>query len=104
MADTNTEIDAINHLLEVEKNASMLINDAAMEAERRLTQARAKYNSDYKTRYDEIAAKLEAEYQNDHQQIADKYQKDIDSYKESLAAKPQNSEAFSSLLDKLIFS
>ena len=80
MADTNTEIDAINHLLEVEKNASMLINDAAMEAERRLTQARAKYNSDYKTRYDEIAAKLEAEYQNDHQQIADKYQKDIDSY------------------------
>ena len=104
MSENNTEIDAINHLLEVEKNASMLINDAAMEAERRLTQARAKYNSDYKTRYDEIAAKLEAEYQNNHQQIADKYQKDIDSYKESLAAKPQNSEAFSSLLDKLIFS
>lgn len=104
MAENNSEIDAINHLLEVEKNASTLINDAATEAERRLSQARAKYNSDYKTRYDEIAAKLEAEYQNNHQQIADKYQKDIDSYKESLAAKPQNSEAFSSLLDKLIFS
>ena len=100
----NTEIDAINHLLEVEKNASALINDAAQEADRRLSEARSKYNSEYKTRYDEVAARLEVEYQNNHQQIADKYQNDIDSYKESLAAKPQNSEAFSSLLDKLIFS
>ncbi|BDC92890.1 hypothetical protein [Treponema bryantii] len=104
MAENNTEIDAINHLLEVEKNASMLINDAAMEAERRLSQARAKYNSEYKARYDEVASKLESEYQNNHKQIEDKYNKDIETYKESLAAKPQNSEAFSSLLDKLIFS
>ena len=104
MSDTNTEIDAINHLLEVEKNASTLINDAAMEAERRLSQARAKYNSEYKARYDEVASKLESEYQNNHKQIEDKYNKDIETYKESLAAKPQNSEAFSSLLDKLIFS
>ena len=43
MAETTAEIDAINHLLEVEKNASALINDAAMEADRRLAQARAKY-------------------------------------------------------------
>ncbi|SEQ89003.1 (H+)-ATPase G subunit [Treponema bryantii] len=104
MAENNTEIDAINHLLEVEKNASMLINDAAMEAERRLSQARAKYNSEYKARYDEVASKLESEYQNNHKQIEDKYNKDIETYKESFAAKPQNSEAFSSLLDKLIFS
>ena len=34
----NTEIDAINHLLEVEKNASALINDAAQEADRRLSE------------------------------------------------------------------
>ena len=104
MAENTNEIDAINHLLEVEKNASMLISDAAMEAERRLSQARAKYNSEYKIRYDEIAAKLEAEYHNNHKKVEDKYQKEIDSYKDSLAAKPQNSEAFSSLLDKLIFA
>ena len=47
----NTEIDAINHLLEVEKNASALINDAAQEADRRLSEARSKYNAEYKTRY-----------------------------------------------------
>ena len=100
----NTEIDAINHLLEVEKNASMLINDAAQEAERRLSQARSKYNSEYKARYDQIATQLESEYQNNHNIVAEKYQKEIDDYKESLEAKAQNSEAFTSLLDKLIFS
>ena len=104
MSDTNTEIDAINHLLEVEKNASALINDAAQEADRRLSEARAKYNSEYKARYEKEAARLEAEYQTAHEKIAEKYQKEIDSYKESLAAKPQNSEAFSSLLDRLLFS
>lgn len=104
MSETTTEIDAINHLLEVEKSASALIDDAAQEVDRRLSQAHAKYNSEYKARYDEIAANLEAEYKKNHQQISEKYQNEIDSYKESLSAKPQNYEAFSSLLDKLIFS
>ena len=103
MSETTTEIDAINHLLEVEKNASALINDAAQEVDRRLSEAHVKYNSEYKARYEKTAASLEAEYQNNHNSIAEKYQKEIDSYKESLAAKAQNYEAFSSLLDKLIF-
>ena len=103
MSETTMEIDAINHLLEVEKNASALINDAALEVDRRLSEARVKYNSEYKARYDQIAASLEAEYQNNHNSIAEKYQKEIDSYKESLEAKAQDYEAFSSLLDKLIF-
>ena len=103
MADINMEIDAINHLLEVEKNASALINDAAQEVDRRLSEAHVKYNAEYKLRYDEVAARLESEYQKNHTLVAEKYQKEIDSYKESLAAKPQNYEAFSSLLDKLFF-
>ncbi len=103
MADNTTEIDAINHLLEVEKNAAALISDAAEEADRRLTQARAQYNSEYKARYDKEAARLESEYQAEHEKIAEKYQKEIDSYKESLAAKPQDSSAFAATLDRLIF-
>lgn len=104
MAENTMEIDAINHLLEVEKNASALINDAAQEADRRLSDAHSKYNAAYKQRYDAVTAELEVEYQTNHTQIAEKYQKEIDTYKESLAAKPQNYEAFSSLLDSLLFS
>ena len=35
--------------------------------------------------------------------VSEDLEKEIDSYKECLAAKPQDYEAFSSLLDKLIF-
>ena len=34
MAENTSEIDAINHLLEVEKNAAALIDDAAQESVR----------------------------------------------------------------------
>lgn len=104
MAETTAEIDAINHLLEVEKNASALINDAAMEADRRLSQARSKYNTEYKIGYDKTASELETQFNQNQKTIEKKYNDELEAYKESLAAKPQNYEAFSSLLDKLICS
>ena len=103
MAENTFEIDTINHLLEVEKNASALISDAALEVDRRLSEAHSKFNSEFKEHYEKEVSKLEAEYNSNHNQIQEKYQKEIDSYKDFLAAKPQNKEAFSSLLDRLIF-
>lgn len=102
MAETTAEIDAINHLLEVEKNASTLINDAAQEAERRLSAARAQYNSEYKAGYDKAAGDLEAQYLENQKTIEKKYNDELEAYKQSLAAKPQNFESFSKLLDTLV--
>ena len=104
MAETSAEIDAINHLLEVEKNASALINDAAMEAERRLSQARSKYNTEYKNGYDKIASELEAQYNQNQKTIEQKYNDELEAYKATLAAKLQNYDAFASLLEKLLCS
>lgn len=104
MAEINPELDAINHLLEVEKNASALINDAQIEADKRIQEARAKYNTEYKTKYDSIAASMESDYQKAHQEIEAKYKKEIEDYKVSLENKPQNQKAFTDLLEKIIFA
>ncbi len=104
MAETTAEIDAINHLLEVEKNASALISDAAAEADRRLAQARSKYNLEYKAGYEKTASDLEADFNQNQKIIEKKYNDELETYKASLAAKPQNFEDFSRLLDKLICS
>lgn len=104
MAEINPELDAINHLLEVEKNASALINDAQVEADKRLLEARAKYNIEYKTKYDSIAAEMEKEYLKQHDEIEAKYKKEIEDYKASLENKPQNEKAFTDLLEKLILA
>jgi len=103
MAETKSEIDAIKHLLEVEKNAAALINDAAEEADRRISQAKLQYNTEYKKRYETEASSLETEFKNQNKIITEKYQKEIDSYKDSIASRPQDSDSFSAALDKLFF-
>ncbi len=104
MAENNPELDAINHLLEVEKKASALINDAMIESEKRLSDARIKYNTQYKSRYDELVSGLESDFQKKHAEIEAKYQKEMDDYKADIESKPLDKESFDNLLDKLLFA
>lgn len=103
MADQNLELDTIKHLLEVEKNASALIEDAKIEADKRLAEARSKYNSEYKSKYDILASELESVYQNKLKETAEKYKSEVESYKKSLQERPQNEKAFNALLEKYLF-
>jgi len=104
MAENNPELDAIKHLLEVEKNASALINDAKTEADKRLSEAHLKYNSIYKEKYDQLVAHLDDDFKKSHEQIEAKYNKELDDYKASIEAKSQDKKSFESLLDKLLMA
>ena len=102
MANQNLELDAIKHLLEIEKNASILIDDAKVEADKRLADARSKYNTQYKSKYDEIASVLESDYQKKLEEITTKYKSEINEYKKSLENRPQDEGAFNALLEKYL--
>lgn len=104
MAEKNSEIDVINHLIEVEKEASVLIDEAGIEAEKRLSEARAKYNAEYKIKYDSVVETLEKDYQKKLEELNENHIKEIEAYKTSLETKNQNSKEFKELLDKLLFA
>ncbi len=104
MAENNPELDAIKHLIEVEKTASSLINDAKTEADKRLSEAHLKYNSQYKEKYDQLVAHLDDEFKKSHDQIEAKYKKELDDYKASIEAKSQDKKSFESLLEKLLLA
>ena len=104
MAENNPELDAINHLLKIEKQASGLINDATSEADKRRAAARAKYNEQFKTAYDKVAQELEKKYQSEYSKIKSKYKSEIETYKKTLESKNQEQQKFFALLDKLLFS
>ena len=104
MAENNTELDAINHLLEVEKKASSLISDAMQEADKRISLAHLKYNSEYKTKYDKLISELDEQYEEKHDVIESKYKQEIEDYKTQLGNKTRNEEAFNSLLEKLLLA
>lgn len=103
MAEKNSELDAIKHLLEIEKDAAVLIDDAKIEADKRLTDAKGQYNAQYKEQYDKIVSELDSKYHSSMDDISDKYNKEINAYKTQLEEQKQNDSAFSSLLDKLLF-
>lgn len=102
MATENPELDAINHLLEIEKKASILVNDAHIESDKRVSQARTKYSADYKEKIEKITAEMESEYQKKLVEITKKYDDDLTGYKSSLEQKNQNKKEFSDLLEKLL--
>ncbi len=104
MAETNKEMDAIYHLLEIEKKASSIVNGALKVREEKLAEVHSEYNRLYNEKYAQVVKKLEEKYQIELQKTAQKYEKDIELYKQELEEKPQDQERFNELLEKLLFA
>ena len=104
MITENPELDAINHLLEIEKNASILVNEAHVEADKRISLSRAQFSAKYKDNLEKISEELEIEYQNKIDSISKKYADEFNEYKLSLEKKVLNKKDFSELLEKLLLN
>lgn len=103
MAAENPELEEITHLLEVEKQATTLINDAMTEADKRRNEAHLKFNEQFKLKVNELTEKLTAEYNNSIEQIKQNHAKELEDYKKSMEQKEIDQKAFNVLLDNLLF-
>ena len=103
MAEANSEIEIINHLLEVEKNASILLDDARKEAERRIINAKNKANEEFQKEYENLVASAEADYNRKLKEIDSNHDNVISEYKESLCKKSIDKENFFKYVDSLLF-
>lgn len=102
MLSNNPELDDIQHLLEIEKSATSILNDAKNEADKRLIDANTKYNLEFKKSYEKISSQLEKKFKEDYESIGKKYRDELESYKTAMEAKKLNEKEFCSLLEKLI--
>ena len=103
MAEQNEELKMINHLLEVEKDANSLISEAMETSEKKISEARAKYNAEYKEKTEKIIEELKNNYEASINKISEEHNRQIDEYKTYLEAKPQNYDNFEKFLDKQLF-
>jgi vacuolar-type H+-ATPase subunit H len=88
------EQDVLRHLLTVEAEASALVDDAQVEADRRITEGEKQNRRLYDERYGQETARLEAQYGENIEQVKKDYKKQLDFYRENLDAMPVNTEAF----------
>ncbi len=98
------EINVIDHLLDVEKDASVLVSDAQMESAKRLASARSQADSEYKKQYDILIASLENQYKKDAETITQKHADALNSYKTAVEKTSRDSAAFNGLLDSYLFT
>ena len=96
----NTEI--LGHLLEIEKEAAALVNDAQAEADRRIAEYEKKARSVYDESYRHNAQKLELEFQNNKERVKEQYKIEIENYRNELFGLKKNMDGFSALFNKIL--
>jgi phage host-nuclease inhibitor protein Gam len=88
------EQDVLRHLLEVEAEASALVNDAQAEADRRIAEEETQNRRLYDEQYNQETSRLEARYGEKTAEVKEEYKKQLDFYRASLDSLPVNTDAF----------
>lgn len=104
MAGKNEELNVISHLLEVEKEASYLVDDALKESEKRLSEARSQLSSKYKKEYESLVKTMDGDFQSKKNDLQKKHDDALAEYKSSVENRNQNTKAFNQLVHKLLFN
>jgi len=94
--------EVLQHLLNIEKEASGLVKDAQAEADKRISEGEKQNRSLYEEAYSREVKSLEEHYAQNLAAVRDDYQKQLKAYRESLKTVELNMEKFSSLAEKLL--
>jgi vacuolar-type H+-ATPase subunit H len=98
-----TDRELLQHLLEVEDRAAVLVEDAQTEADRRIAEHENQSRTEYNEAYARDAAELQERYQQEYEAIKAEYQNRLDEYRKSLEAMPVHSDDFSKLVTSLLY-
>jgi vacuolar-type H+-ATPase subunit H len=97
-----SEVNVINHLLDIEHQASEMISGAQTEADKRISSFRAQAETEYKKQYDDIIAGFEADYKKHTEEIDRNHKETVEQYKSDIQNTAQKKEAFGRLLDTIL--
>lgn len=98
------EVSVIAHLLEIEKQASQILSAANITGDKNIAEAKIAADLEFKKKYSEKASGLQNEYEEKRKVIQSEHDGIIGQYKASVESKPQNTKAFSELMDKLLWT
>lgn len=104
MAENRDESEVIKLLLNFEKEASLIVDEAMVESEKRISNAKSTANSDFQRKYESIVQDMEADYNQKILEIENNHTKKLEEYKNSLETKNQNKQAFFTFVDSVFFN
>jgi vacuolar-type H+-ATPase subunit H len=98
-----TDHELLQHLLEVEDSAAVLVEDAQAEADRRIAEHENQSRAKYDEAYARGAAALQQHYEKEYETVKTEYQSRLDEYRKSLEAMPVHTDDFCKLAVSLLF-
>lgn len=102
MADSNSQIDILNHLLEVEKDVSILVEQAVADAEKKVSEAKVTANAMFQEKNALAQTELENDFQQQLQAVKNNREKKIQDFTNNLHNRPLHSNALNACLDALL--
>lgn len=96
------DVNILQHLLEIEGQAALLVSDAQAEADRRVKVAEEQCRQAYEAEYQKFITKLEDQYRKDQEDVKTEYGKSLDQYRLSLQDMPRDTGAFSGYVFSLL--
>lgn len=97
-----SEISVINHLIEIELQASTLAKEAQTEADARISKARAAADADFKAKHEAIVKKYHDLHEAEKQKIETEYKSRFTAYVDAVKNTEQDSGAFNECLRRLL--
>ncbi|MCL1815440.1 MAG: hypothetical protein FWG27_06450 [Treponema sp.] len=96
------ETNILQHLLEIEDQAALLVDDAQAEADRRIKKAEEQYRLSYDREYLAFMTELEAEYQKGLAVVKEEYDKSLSECRVDFDVMPRDNGAFSAFAFSLL--
>ena len=96
--------EVLQHLLNLEAEASALVDDAQTEADRRISEGEKQSRIQYDDRYAREVEALEASCARELAAVRENYARQLEAYRESLKSMSLDTEAFSSQAEKFLIS
>ncbi|AEF85127.1 hypothetical protein TREPR_1146 [Treponema primitia ZAS-2] len=97
------EKSVLQHLLSVESQASVLVDDAQAEADRRVSENENENRARHEERFGKEAAELNSRYEETIRAAKEDYRKQLELYRESITALPLHLKEFFALTESLLF-
>ncbi|MGP1459380.1 MAG: hypothetical protein ACTTKL_08735 [Treponema sp.] len=99
-----SEINIINHLIEVEQQAESLVKEAQLSADKKISLARAKADAEYAQKFEAIVKKYDGVRAARKTQIETDYKKRFDEYVAAVKNAGMDADAFNARLKEALSS
>ena len=92
--------EVLGHLLKVEAEAALLVNEAQAEADKRVAEAEKQNRAAYDESYRVESGKLEGKFQQSKELTRQRYREELEAYKRNISSVGVDTGRFAALLDR----